>query len=537
MSQTQPTAQAQGLRSRHGRAPASPAWLASWDGLRRAGAASLALPLLLAIGVAAIWAAPRPMMIDLPQHAGQVALLKDMALGRSPWSADIRINLATPYLIGYGLALPLSFVMSVAAALKTVLTLAYLAFVGAGVAIGRELGASRKLDAYHAFSFFGFSYGWGFYTFLVAAPLGLVFLWLSLRYARRGLASQGAAMAGLGLVLLFSHGLVFLFACGLGSLLVLARAPSLRALVLRSWPFWVLVAACATVFFSNPSGSGAGPLLHGNGLGGALRLMAILSNAFGLPGASGLAALWPSICFPVFAGLPLLAGLRPDWRAREAVVIAGGVAAAVALLPDFAWSTAMISQRFAIFLPSAYVWLLRERTPSGGSLAVGLQPRLAGLAALVTAGLLAQHAWSSVQFGREQRDFERVMAAAEPDQRALGLIFDANSAVDRRAGAYLHHALWYQADRRGLVDYNFAQLQPQIARFRAGAVPPMSPFHSQSPRDFDWRTDGGDRYRYIFVRSQGAPPHSAFAGAACAPVQVAASGEWRLYERAICRAR
>ncbi len=39
---------------------------------------------------AIIWLAPFPPMADFPQHAGQVALLRDLLLGRSPWSGEMR---------------------------------------------------------------------------------------------------------------------------------------------------------------------------------------------------------------------------------------------------------------------------------------------------------------------------------------------------------------------------------------------------------------------------------------------------------------
>jgi hypothetical protein len=500
--------------------------------IRLTDRATLALALLLVLGIAGIWAAPRPMMVDLPQHAGQIAVLHDMILGRSPWSGELRLNLLTPYLIGYGLALPLSFVMSAAAALKVVLSAAYVAFVGACIGIGRELGASRKLDAYYTFSFFGFAFSWGMYTFLVAAPVGLAFIWLCIRYARQGLLRQGLGVAALGAALLLSHGLVFLFACGVGGLVLAVRARSLHALARSAWPFWLLLAICAVFFLVtrereaaiNP-GFGA-RLLFGSW---QAHVLSLLANAFDVPYTR-----WPLACFPIFVGLPLLAGFRPDWRARESAAIALAVLVLVAFGPDYAWSTSMLFERFALFLPAAFVWLLREAPPAPGSLALRLQPRLGFLAVVASAGVLAQHAQLAIKFGHEQRDFETVLAAAQPGQRALGLIFDPASHVDHNLDAYLHHAVWYQAEKHGFVDFNFAAFHPQIARFRPSDVPPMDQYVAQDPRKFDWRTDQGDRYRYIFVRSSGPTPPSVFAGARCSPVELAAAGEWRLYERRAC---
>ena len=74
-------------------------------------------------GALIFWLARHPPMIDLPQHAAQVTLLRDMLLGQSPWADLFRINPFTPYIIGYGLALPLSLIMPIAAAMKLLLSL------------------------------------------------------------------------------------------------------------------------------------------------------------------------------------------------------------------------------------------------------------------------------------------------------------------------------------------------------------------------------------------------------------------------------
>jgi len=74
------------------------------------------------IAGATFWLVPRLPMTDLPQHAGQVAAWHDLLLGTSKWESLLYINYFTPYLIGYSLALLLSFVLPVSAALKVVLS-------------------------------------------------------------------------------------------------------------------------------------------------------------------------------------------------------------------------------------------------------------------------------------------------------------------------------------------------------------------------------------------------------------------------------
>ncbi|MFP3374257.1 hypothetical protein, partial [Pseudomonas sp. SIMBA_068] len=81
--------------------------------------------------------------------------------GQSPWAPLLRINLFTPYLLGYGAAAALSFVMPVTAAFKVMLTLSFYGFVAAYVALRRRLGTDPRLDWLCVPGFFGFAYEFG----------------------------------------------------------------------------------------------------------------------------------------------------------------------------------------------------------------------------------------------------------------------------------------------------------------------------------------------------------------------------------------
>src|SRR3974390_3069856 len=80
------------------------------------------------------WLSPRPPMIDMPQHAGQIAALRHLLQANYAWGDELRLNFLTPYLLAYGAGLALTLVMPVAMAIKTVLTLAFYASVAAWIA-------------------------------------------------------------------------------------------------------------------------------------------------------------------------------------------------------------------------------------------------------------------------------------------------------------------------------------------------------------------------------------------------------------------
>ena len=110
------------------------------------------------------------------------------------------------------------------------LSLAYYGFVAACVGLRRQMGSDRRLDWLFIPSFFGFAYAWGFSTFLVAAPIGVLFIALAHRYADRPAVRSGVALAVAGIVLFFAHGLVFLLGCLVGGVFLVLRCRLARLL-------------------------------------------------------------------------------------------------------------------------------------------------------------------------------------------------------------------------------------------------------------------------------------------------------------------
>jgi len=484
--------------------------------------------LATALAAMSVWLAPHPPMIDMPQHAGQLALLQQFVRGDTQWTALFQINLFTPYLIGFALALPLSFVMPIAAALKVMLMLAFTGFVAVCVALRKHFGGDARLDWVYLCPFFGYAFHWGFFTFLTAAPLGLLLVLLADRYAMQPSLRRGLWLALTGVVLLPSHGLVFLYALGTASALLLVRVGSLRKALLLCWPLAVMAAACVAYYFARgPAEAAFGVTRSVPAVMWQLGLRhEVLSYMFDMEfrpwmSAAGLAML----------AAPWLMGLRIKLRQPAALVPFALTALLLTFVPSFMFETAFVYQRFALFLLPAYVWMFGVAAPAQSSTA----PRAAASAlALLCTGVMAFTAWTFWQFGRESADFDRVAAQAAPRQRALALVYDRESTAMGRAPIYVHHASWYQAEQQGLVDFNFAWVQPQVVRYRVATRPPVALDFPWHPLNFDWQRNGGDTYRYFFVR--GTPPADVFKGSPCPPQLLKQDGAWRLYERAICPA-
>lgn len=499
-------------------------------------------------GASIFWIAPRPPMVDLPQHAGQVAILYDLLTGTSPWANVFRLNLFTPYLLGYGVAFGLSFFMPVAMTLKVTLSLAYLAFVFALVKLRQRFNADPQLDWFFLLSFFGPAYAWGFLTFLTAAPVAIFFILLAVRYLEEPGLPLGVATALLGLALLLSHGLMFVFGLAVaGGIYLLRRWPGRATAgrwLLQSWPLMLPAFACLAYFLISQKlenqyggiGNVGPPLWRIEWL----RVMKIFVNSLG--GRSTILVGASAIILPL---IPWMLGLRIDFK-RPATWLMFAVSFLIAVAaPFFAMATGILYLRFALFTLPAYALMFTlssapARTDrANGTQSVGrnqraLQKLAVPLMLVLTWLILGTHTAQAWRFARESRDFEPVLAAMQPGQRALSLPLDRSSKAAENPYAYLHFGNWYQSEKQGLVDFNFAWFPPQIARFKPDHVPAVRFGFEFDPDKFDWQKHQGERYRYFVVRHRDPVPEKLFDGARCPPSKLLESGAWTLFERRNC---
>jgi hypothetical protein len=486
--------------------------------------------LAVLVGGALFWVVPRPPMGDLPQHASQVVLLHDLLTGTSTWADIVRINYFTPYLLAFSIATALSFILPVLTALKVVLTLAYFAFVAAAVALRKEFRGDERLDWLFLPGYFGFAFSVGMYTFLVATPVGLIFLLLAKRFAVAPTRGSGLRLVGVGVALFFSHGLVFVFCCGIGfvmALLALKRSTAVGTLI----PYAVL--GLVAVVYGITARTNDPLLSQGNGI-----VNWEWNKPFGwhrLPGFMAdvmSSTLHDPVAFPavvLMLAAPWILGARTS-RNRAALVPFAAILVVWFFVPGEAIKTTYMYPRFAIyFLPAyAYAFGPARGVPRARSLAVQ------GGLALLCFAFFGSMALRERRFARESAPFETILAAAEPGQRALSLVFDPSSPSSRHAYAYHAYPMWYQAERGGFVDFNFAFLLPEIVRFRPDRAPPMTE-DVDTIEAFDWHKINASIYRYFFVRHTAPLPANLFQNDQCRVELVTAADAWSLYERKECK--
>ncbi|MBN9090319.1 MAG: hypothetical protein J0J01_25690 [Reyranella sp.] len=449
------------------------------------------ITVLLAGGT--VWLAPHLPLADLAQHAAQVALCHDLLLGTSRWQGLAEVNYFTPYWLGFGLALLLSFLVPVSAALKIVLMLSYWGFVAGSVLLRRRLDADPRVDWLSVTPFFGLGWLYGFFPFLVALPIAMAFIVLAQSHAHKPTLRRAFLLVVLGVLLFFSHGLVFVFAVAVAAAFLVIHRPSPAAVL----PYLLLGLVSLAYFLLRPA---------------ATTLLATRADWLGLGGLSYVAF------FPMGSPAidPLLAPLVPlllaaSWllggrfnRNKAAVVPIAMLLLWIVLVPETVMETYFVGSRFAVFfLP--FVALLFASAPAPGW-------RLLPIA-LLTWWALGVQVERLLAFAAESRAFEEVLAAAEPGHRAQQQVLDMTSRAARTPMAYQNFALWYQAEKAGFVDFNFAAYPTQVVRFRDPKAQTELP---------------ASAYRYVFVR--GAAPQAVD----CPWRPRKASGPWTLLENVGC---
>ena len=500
---------------------------------RKAGVERLAFLATVIIAGATFWLVPRLPMTDLPQHAGQVAAWHDLLLGTSKWESFLYINYFTPYLIGYSLGLVLSFVLPVSAALKVVLTLAYFGFVAACVALRARMGGDRRLDWLFIPGFFGFAYSWGFYTFLVAAPFGLLFILLAHRYADRPTPAAGMVLLLADLALFFSHGLVFLFANVIGGVFLLLKQRSLAQLPRRALPYVAVGLWCvvyALVRLRIETSAVGDPFAISWGWDSSRVNFLIFSIDWSIGG--GFESNWtfgPLLLLMLAA--PLVLGARLN-RQDPTVIVPLTVTVLVwTFVPDAVLNTWFLYQRFALFLLPFYALIFRApQSARGGVLQQLWLPVLCW-------AFLVFHSERLLAFAKESAAFDEVLAVTRPGQRALSLIFKPTSDALEDVEAYWHFPVWYQAEKDGFVDFNAAGSLPPVVRFRPDRVPTgfAGPtWEWRHPKHFDWVKYQAGIYRYFFIRHTAPLPAGYFPTGRCEPVLLKSVDSWSVFENVNC---
>jgi hypothetical protein len=115
-----------------------------------------------ALATIPVWIPAFPPMTDLPQHASQIALLRNMSAADFPFHDDFTVTWFTPYLVGYMLVYAIVPLIGIVAACKAVIAGAVIALPLTTALLlieseGEPRWALLTIPASYSFAYQGFS--------------------------------------------------------------------------------------------------------------------------------------------------------------------------------------------------------------------------------------------------------------------------------------------------------------------------------------------------------------------------------------------
>ncbi|TYA24244.1 hypothetical protein FXB91_01825 [Aggregatibacter actinomycetemcomitans] len=169
--------------------------------------------LVLLVTVLFLFYPPYLPMVDLPQHAAQVVMLDDLFKQQSKWSDLVQLNWDTPYLTGYFVWWLLYQFTDIVTSSKLLVVFIFLFNVWAVFLLRKSFQAESILEWAAITSFFGFAFQWGFVTFLLAIPIGILFFLSNKNWLETKKYRYFIGIVLLGILSYCSHVLIFSFFC------------------------------------------------------------------------------------------------------------------------------------------------------------------------------------------------------------------------------------------------------------------------------------------------------------------------------------
>jgi len=447
-------------------------------------------------------------MMDLPQHAGQVELLRATIMGETgkPWFNILELNVLTTYWITYLPASLLALFLPVNYAINIIVAISFLLFILSFSALRKHFGSPALLDWILLPTFFGFCYILGFITFILAIPIGILLLVQQLKFLDSGNNRNAIIVIITGIFLYFSHILIFLFFCQISVFTVFAdRRYTFKEKLARLYPFYflstLLIAFLLTSdFFSNNGLGKYFPSAYDYNQGVfAFKVINFLIYPFNI--FKGNFVLAYDLTTMILLTIPFLMEYRLSRDPKRYVPLICFMLVWI-FLPSTLGKTSFIYHRFSIFLIPFYILIFdKNSTEFSGLKNLSIQA-CAVVWVVLSLPLLKPPLTDLFFFNRETRGFALLIEKLPEEKMALSLIYDTDSEGGRGHPAYAYFPLWYQALKKGWVEFNFAWFSPQPFRYKSDSIPENRPGFAWNPNLFS-SFQNCDKYQLLFVRIKG----------------------------------
>ncbi len=452
-------------------------------------------------------------MVDLPQHAAQIATWQRWDAGVPEVRELFELNFRTPYLLAYPLARVLASAFGAVVALKLVVWLSVVLNLVSVELLARRTGHDPWLGILGFVTAMGLCFYFGFVSFVLAMPLAVGALSLALGHARAPNVRDGAWLAVLMSLVLTAHGVAFVLAFGTAGLLLLRGGGTWWQ---RLCPL-VPAALLALVWIApGPVSVRIGGDLWAPSFARLPDFPALLVSM----GAADHASMWLGLA--LLAAMLLVLGVRLERRPERFLPLVF-LLAGYLLFPTMFRGIVLLHTRLPYFLLPIALLAFAPPPESGDR-----QKRVPRLSVLgVTLTWLVLFCARLVAFQAEAASFHRLEARLRPGLAVRPLIFDRQSRAFPGVPAFLHYSAYYYVDKGGSQGYSFAQYPLSVVRYRPGVIATMQGGSEWRP---DWfRQQEIPDYDYFLVRSSLDRGEELFGGT---EVELEAhEGQWWAYAR------
>ena len=471
-----------------------------------------------------LWANYLP-LVDLPQHAGQVAALDDILKNQShPWSSNITVNWDTPYLLGYSLILALYQVFEINTSINITVVVAFLSFLYTSYLLRKAYDASKIVDWIAIPSFFGFAFEWGFLTFILAFSIGLFFFLVNKQWVDSKKIQYLPIILILGVTLYFSHILIFAFFCYLSYFYYLLsecikknndnyffKLPRLKAF-LQLTSIYLFFALLLVRYVSKEDSL----IMAYGAIDGYQTNVITFTPIFEkflellyLPWSMSPTAISDNL-MAIFGIIILLLPIILGYKIRKSLRFYFPLMAFLIMwliLPDRAFNTSFIYQRYAslFFIFYFLIWdpLSVQKLRPRQILEIWNFRYL--ICAVIIGGVILKTPYNIIQFNKdaETLEFTRLIQEMKPNSRiAYFLDNDQKSSTQTISKInYIYLPLWYQAKYHGWADFNFAWFLPQIVRYKTDSVSEVTGMNYGNAIDNIINLRSCKLYDYIIVKT------------------------------------
>lgn len=437
-------------------------------------------------------------MIDLPQHAAQVSTFNDLVKGQSLWGGFVEYNWFTPYLTCYGLWFLIYQFFDIVTASRIIITISFLLYIYSFILLRKSYHAEKILDWVCIPSFFGFAYYYGFVTFLMSIPIGIFYFIIFRKFIENKINKYNFYFIVLGFVLFFSHVLSFLFftLLSFAHLIEKERGKFYKYLI----PFFIFIIPLA--FYLLKGDELDTQYTYGENKWGTIfpqRVLELFLNVWNLNSPVFYIYMF---CTLILLIIPFAMGYKLSKNSERYVPVVILLICWFSL-PLLYNNIYFIYNRFTLVFFGFY-YLIFVKKNENENFSKNFLIFSSSLFYLILFYLVLKVFLNIIYFSKENENFSKFINEIPEGKTAISLPLLNSSLVIESIYTYVHFPLWYQAERKGWVDYNFAWASPQIVRFKKDKTPEVGP-------GFEWdvgrftQLKNCNYYDYLIIRGDNYP--------------------------------